>query len=371
MKQGKESIQALATEVIRQAKTKKDFIAPTSKVTMLPHQTTETDRHTVINIQDQGYFGITDTAHENIAQHTGIYKKYYDKMRVEAPDLLATNVNHWFGTNPEARMLRTLDGNMRAMLSPRYRILDNFDMMGVIVQEVQNYGGELVLASSEVTERKLYMKFIYPNMQAAVRVGDIHSAGVIVSNSEIGYGRVRVDPFLFRLKCTNGMIAAEAGLRKNHVGRQLDELEGAYELFTDETRQQDDRAFFMKVRDVFRATLAGDIFEQQIELLKGATEKKITGNVEGAVQVLSNKYLFSEDERTNVLQHLIEEGDLSMFGLANAVTRTAEDLSSYDRATHFEKVGGEVITLAPSEWKVISEANKPEEKKRGRKAKAA
>jgi len=34
-----------------------------------------------------------------------------------------------------------------------------------------------------------------------------------------------------------------------------------------------------------------------------------------------------------LLRHLIEGGDLSQYGLINAVTRTAEDAKFYDRAS--------------------------------------
>ena len=46
-----------------------------------------------------------------------------------------------------------------------------------------------------------------------------------------------------------------------------------------------------------------------------------------------------------MLKHLIKGGDLSAWALANAVTRAAADLESYDRATEFEALGGKVIEL--------------------------
>ena len=39
---------------------------------------------------------------------------------------------------------------------------------------------------------------------------------------------------------------------------------------------------------------------------------------------------------------------LSLWGLANAVTRSAEDCESYDRAIEMERIGGQVIELEPS-----------------------
>lgn len=64
---------------------------------------------------------VTDHAHGQIAQRLDIPAKYYNRMRSEAPALLAANVNNWFQEQPERRMIRTLDGKARAFLSDRYR----------------------------------------------------------------------------------------------------------------------------------------------------------------------------------------------------------------------------------------------------------
>jgi hypothetical protein len=62
----------------------------------------------------------------------------------------------------------------------------------------------------------------------------------------------------------------------------------------------------------------------------------------------------TEGETSSVLRHLIRGGDLSAWGLANAVTRTAEDVADYDRATELEAAGGRVIELSPSDWRVLA-----------------
>lgn len=49
-----------------------------------------------------------------------------------------------------------------------------------------------------------------------------------------------------------------------------------------------------------------------------------------------------------ILGHLIAGGDLSLYGLANAVTRHAQDVQSYDRSTELEATGYKIITMQPS-----------------------
>jgi hypothetical protein len=54
-----------------------------------------------------------------------------------------------------------------------------------------------------------------------------------------------------------------------------------------------------------------------------------------------------------VLSHLIQGGDLSRWGLANAITRQSQDEESYDMATQLEVDGGSVIELPSKDWQSI------------------
>ena len=75
-----------------------------------------------------------------------------------------------------------------------------------------------------------------------------------------------------------------------------------------------------------------------------------------AVEVLAKKVGLTKGESSDVLRHLIQGGDLSQYGLYNAVTRTAEDAVSYDRATDIEGLGQKVIDLTVREWREVAEA---------------
>ena len=55
-----------------------------------------------------------------------------------------------------------------------------------------------------------------------------------------------------------------------------------------------------------------------------------------AVEVLAQRYTLNDSERAGVLRHLIAEGQLSGYGLVNAVTHYSQEVEDYDRATEFE-----------------------------------
>jgi len=56
------------------------------------------------------------------------------------------------------------------------------------------------------------------------------------------------------------------------------------------------------------------------------------------------------------MRQLIAEGDLSAYGLVNAVTHYSDDVEDYDRATESEALGGKLIELSSSEWEELAEA---------------
>ena len=93
-------------------------------------------------------------------------------------------------------------------------------------------------------------KVVNKKLKAEVGVGDVVQAGFVVSNSEVGLGSLKVEPLIYRLVCKNGLIVKDFAQKKYHVGRQVAaEDDAAYELYSDETLAQDDKAFFMKVQE--------------------------------------------------------------------------------------------------------------------------
>lgn len=133
MKTGK-TLTQLAMELERQSEAKKDFIANTSALEMTPTGELALESDTYQE------FPVTEHAHTQIAARLDIPGKYYNRMRASAPVLLAANVNEWFHSKPERRMLRTLDGKMRAFLSDRYRRLDNYDLAEAVLPILAEMG---------------------------------------------------------------------------------------------------------------------------------------------------------------------------------------------------------------------------------------
>jgi hypothetical protein len=344
----------LAKEIVRQRDAKRDFIARQGAIEM---ETLDDEVCLALGADAQRqHYTIRPHAHAQIASRLGVPKRYYDRMREEAPDLLTTNVNGWLERDADAcRMVRTLDGAVRAFLSDRYQRIENEDIAEVALPVLAEQP-DMRVESCAVTERRLYIKALFPRIAGEVAKGDVVQAGVIISNSEVGAGAIEVAPLLFRLVCLNGLIVQDHRVRGFHIGPRIIEGDDVRELLTDEARQADDRAILLKLRDVVRACADPAQFETRLERLRRAAQEPVTGDLAKAVEVLALKSGLNEAERGSVLRHLIMGGDLTRWGLVNAVTRIANDALSYDRATELEALGGTLLDLPRQDWREIAEA---------------
>lgn len=353
MKSGR-SLVNLAQELERQLTTKRDLVVPSS---LLQCRTDEGgDLRLIIDArQGDGEYGVTELARRQLAEKLKIPFTYFERMRTEQPALLDRNVNTWLQSDDDRRMIRTLDGQVRAVLSDRYRRLDNFDLAENVLPILQRLEGAR-FESVELTDTKMYLKVVTPRVEYEIAPGDVVQAGIVISNSEVGCGTLSVQPLVFRLVCRNGLIAPDRALRKTHVGRTLHQDDDPVSVFRDDTLAADDKAFFLKVRDVVEAAVSEATFRQVAQKMQKARDIRLTGDPVKAVEVLANRYTLNESERAGVLRHLIVEGDLSAYGLVNAVTHFSQGVEDYDRATEFEALGGKLIELPASEWKALAEA---------------
>ncbi len=345
------SIQQLAAEITRQAEAREDYISDTRLMSVVTEAPGEGATETVLMLdppenEEAIAVVINDHAHGQIADRIGVPKKYYDRMRSEAPELLDRNINHWLHNKPERRMIRTLDGRARAFLSDRYRRLDNDDL-ALTVLPILARDNETEIVSCALTEKRLYIKAMFPRIIAEVKVGETVRAGVCISNSEIGSGSLAIEVMIEKLVCKNGMIVATA-LRRHHVGRRVEESEDAFRIFKDETLRADDEAFFLKVRDLVMASADEARFIAIVEQCRELTGMHVEEAPPAAIERLGKRFDLGEGEQASILQHLILGADLSAWGYVNAVTRASQDVEDYDRATELERLGGEM--LAEPAW---------------------
>lgn len=360
------TITELAQEIQRQADAKEDFIVATPKI----HVSTSTDDGDMAMsfTTDEGVFdgSMLSLAREQLGIQLAVPKAFFERLRVGVPSknsraarpanptLLDHTLNTLLESEPRNRMVRTLDGNVRAWLSNRYRMLDNLDLAEAILPTIA--GMDRALIEGEITDLKLYIKVLLPTIQAEVpEVGDIVQAGFIVKNSEVGHGTLSVQPMVYTLRCKNGMILPEYSQKRYHVGRAwASGEEEAYKVFSDETLRKDDEAFFAKVTDVVKAAADETKFADIVARLGEAATTTPMDDVQEGVTRVVKKYALTEGEGKGILNHLAAGGNLSLYGLHSAITEFAQSVDSYDRSVELEELGGEVIVMPKAEWRAIA-----------------
>lgn len=381
MKTGK-TLPDLEAELKRQCGMKRDFLAPARLLHV------RSNGHTDLAWQgSEQPYPLNANAHTQVAQYVGIPQGFYEFLRARADtlrvpvslpptapvpqelenpnqlrlcedtplfDVMVNRLLH--GKEGDTRLIRTLDGTARALLSSSFSTdLDNYDVYAASVQAILASGlCQEDVVSSEITDTRLYLKVVSPRLKGDVAVGDTVQAGFILTNSEVGAGSLSIRQFVLRLVCSNGAVVEDT-YRARHVGKKL-EADSAGVVFRSDTREAEAKLRLLTMRDHIQATLDEHRFARLLQSIKGAAEVKIEGKAEAVVEVTARKFGLHEGEKEDVFRNLVQSGSLTLWGLSNAVTLAAHSAPSYDRSVEMETIGGRFLTLPASDVKEIVRA---------------
>lgn len=367
MKVGRPFPEVLA-EIQRLHESKRDYVAHTTALTLSTDKSGSLlSMEGLPDTEPISTFSLTDHSLRQIQQKLNIPADYFKRLRTDPAlhALLDYNVNQLFRLQPEHRLIRTLNGGCRAFLSDRYQVIDNYDIIATVLPEFQELASRhgAVVESCELTDSSMWVKMKLTGIQYNLGritegeyrgLDDVLNPMLIISNSETGQRSTKIQPGIFRHVCDNGLVIEEAAMTQYHVGRSLHatkkgqpvEGSGIERLLSDETKEADDRAYLLKIRDVMRAAVSALQFESLVEQF-GATKNLRITKPTAAIEVVSKKYALTDGDGERIMQALINGGDLTMFGLVNAVTRAAQDPTiDYDKATDLEEIGGKLMASA-------------------------
>jgi hypothetical protein len=175
-----------------------------------------------------GRFAPTATCDAAMADKLGIPTAYLRRLRAEQLPLYDANVNGWLEKQPDRQLLvRTLrgvdagqDGIARAVLSGRYRFVDNLDVLLAVLDGIRSAGADVQVARCDLTERRMYVQiasqsvaartetlldgYVSPFTGARGTDNPVVFAGFVLANSETGHGSFSITPRLVAQVCSNG-----------------------------------------------------------------------------------------------------------------------------------------------------------------------
>jgi hypothetical protein len=254
-------------------------------------------------------------------------------------------------------MVRTLDGGCRAFLSDAYRPIDNWVVAAGVLSQVYRSGIKVDVLSCEITERKMYIQLVTPEVTGTLREGQVIMAGLTISNSEIGHGAATFENLLYYLACKNGQKGSRS-FRKTHVGGRLGNGADDVLVLSNATRQLSDGAFVSAMQDMTQSALSQLALDEEIKMIRPAMGRELKASqAPDVVTEIKNNFNLTEEESDGVLDRFIASGDLSQFGLSLAVTNLANDqelVQDYDRVIELQKLGADLVYMSGNEWDKIS-----------------
>jgi hypothetical protein len=273
-----------------------------------------------------------------------------------APTLLDENVNYWLAANPTKRHLvrgfRTDNpdepGIARALLSDRYRAIDNYDVLMATLAGVRAAGVEVNIDGADLSDRRMSLRLTCPEVSAYAEnlldgyrspwTGDTGAdnptvfAGLVVKNSETGGGAFTIVPRLVVQVCNNGLQLTKDAMRAIHLGGKLDD---GIVRWSDDTQQHELELVTSKTRDAVATFLDVDYMRTKITELQELAGVEVARPAD-TIQRVSRKVGWSESEQDEILSHFIKGGQTTALGVAQAVTSYAQTVKSIDRQDELE-----------------------------------
>ncbi|MFZ5875422.1 MAG: hypothetical protein ACOYXU_03335 [Nitrospirota bacterium] len=370
---GRGRLDQLVGELERQKEARIDFVADTRSVAVATRDgalfLVPTEARAMEWLPQQG-MPIKDTALEQMGGKSvpSVPWRFLKELAKERPVRATELLNGLMQDAPGRRFIRCLDGQVRAVLSDRYRVLDHYDIAFAALDAVRAVGGEVIEASLSDTRMKL--KFATRSIWDAIdesrkgdpgswysgglgnqehlqrvsaRVGGELPGGpgtvhplVTVSNSETGHGGFGVRIGLLRAICFN-LATVEDVVAKVHLGDRL-----AVGIFTEETVSQESKLIYLKARDAIKAAFHPETFARMVAVARQAQEDTVT-SPHSAVQNVAKAAGLSEDQRTALLGYFLREYDATRYGMAQAVARLAQDEADPDQAGVLEDLAGTIL----------------------------
>ena len=304
---------------------------------------------------------------EGVAKRFDIPLKYVRRMRTQVASDLAEmakddgtlydqNINYWLDADPNKRhLIRGFltdgagePGIARALLSDRYRTIDNYDVLMATLTGVRAAGVEVDIDGADLSDRRMSVRLTCPEVTAYADeiLGGYRSpfsgetgsdnptvfAGLVVKNSETGGGAFTIVPRLVVQVCNNGLQLTKDAMRAIHLGGKLDE--GVIK-WSDDTQRQELELVTSKTRDAVATFLDIGYMKAKITELQELAGVDVTKPAD-TIQRVGRKVGWSETEQDEILSHFIKGGQTTALGVAQAVTSVAQTTDSPDRQDELE-----------------------------------
>lgn len=321
-----------------------------------------------------GFYTPTDVADDGLSDKFSIPRAYLRRLREERPTLLDATLNHHIrgGFHPSAItnepdersfLLRTLlpedgaavgtPGILRAFLSDRYAIQDDFDILLSVLQAVKETGLHVNVDSADLTERRMHLRLSAPEITAMAPAllegyrspyrsehedSPIVSVGLRITNSEVGAGAFGIAPEVRVLACDNGLVVTKSIQRQVHLGAKM---EAGQVNWSQETMEKNAALIASRTKDAIKSFLNPVWLAEAVHDMTEAAGKPV--ETVDQVKDVTKSLGFTQAQMDLILGDFIRGGSLTLGGVANAITSASQRVENADDAYAMDLAAGTLL----------------------------
>jgi hypothetical protein len=259
-------------------------------------------------------FALSELATSQMCQRLGIPVPYYRRLPAK---LQATVANYDFDRlRDSAFLLRGKNEWVRAFLSSDYVTYNNSHVAETVKALLE--GGPVSVKSFVLEETHLFLKIISDEI---VDRDSGLKAGVMIGNSEVGTASISIEPFVYRLSCTNDLVVSkEQSFRHPHTRLTVDQLRKGTAL---------------------AISIAFKVASSALDRFLKTREEPVPDPVE-TIRQLAEARKLSRKFADEVASSYAAEPEPSRFGVINAFTRAAQKLGPLQRI-EMERFAGTLL----------------------------
>jgi hypothetical protein len=387
-----------------------DLIVPANVVSAVEGNLVVADTETTQAITEEGVtrtagsYRPTSVADAGIGSRLDIPRAFLSKLRDERVDMYDALVNmrlhggsSQHAAEPEFTypgfdkkiLLRLLKGDegdegvLRAFLSPRFKFIDNLDVLLAIMQGIKEAGVDAKPSAMDLSEWRMFARFEVPQiaayapkllegyrspfdgrgrleragdgfvfdagrgwtvpdaLRAAEREGQGYEkgkepvvwAGIVASNSDVGGGARTIAPQIRVKVCKNGLTLTAETDRKVHLGSE--QAEGIVD-WSAETQEKELALITSQTVDAVKTWLSQEFLDAEVAKIEAVAGAPVDKPEETVVEV-AKAAGFTKDEQAGILAHFLRGGAYTAGGVANAVTSYSQTVGDAERAHELDR----------------------------------
>lgn len=259
------------------------------------------------------------------------FKNLYEEDPMRFTEQLNYHLKKGRALERKFRMVKDEEGDLseiRGIVSNSYIPYDNIDAVSIFMdtaRELPDYN----LKNVHIDDKMMFLRFTFPDTErnfgrAVDGQDDRNFIGLDLLNSEVGFTSITANSSVFRLVCTNGLVAKQADYgfyKQRHI--HIDPYE---------------------VNNNLRKSIIHgvDVGKEMLHNLERTRQIQIENPYEliadyGGKKGMSKKIIKTIRDNYDI------EADRSLFGVINAFTRTARDMKSLEKRIDLEKYASNIM----------------------------